>query len=496
MAIVEWSDPAYADMARVLSSAIGISFPESRRQSVEQAMAAAWRRAGAPSALAYAVALRDGAAIDDLVNEIVVGETYFFRDTGQFELLRREVFPELRRRGGRGLLMWSAGCATGEEAYSLAIASAESAPEGAADLVYATDVSTRSLAAARAGVYGAWSMRGVPPEMIERIATTHGKSYVVRDRWRERVEFARGSLAGDVPPAPALASGAMDLILCRNVLIYLDPAAVRRAVAQLYSALRDGGYLLTSPSDPPLWDLAPFTTLTTSAGIVYCRREAAAWRAPATIAWAAEPPVMSPPPVAMVRAERTARRRPRSQDPSGALAHAEAAFAAGRWHEAARSSAGLDDEMTALLHIRATANASGTLEAEAVCAAAASRYPTSAALHHLHALLLLELDRLDDAALAERRVLFLDSTVAVGHLALATIARRAGDLGLARRSYRNARDLLRAAPDDAPVTLADGQPARALRRTAEIELASLAPGGAAEPRDSQPELAVAARSRR
>src|SRR5262249_985834 len=178
---------------------------------------------------------------------IVVGETYFFRDAGQFELLRREILPELRRRTGMGLAIWSAGCASGEEAYSLAIAASESAVDGAPDTVFGTDVSTRALAAARAGVYGAWSMRGLTAEAIDRIAVRRDRPYAVRDRWRHRVEFAHGNLAAEGPRAFPM-NGTMDLILCRNVLIYFDEAAVRRAAALLFGALREGGYLLTSPS--------------------------------------------------------------------------------------------------------------------------------------------------------------------------------------------------------------------------------------------------------
>jgi len=434
-------------------------------------MAAVWRRAGASSALAYLGDVRDGRTpVADLVNEIVVGETCFFRDAGQFELLRREIIPELRRQAGRGLAIWSAGCASGEEAYSLAMVASESAPEGAHDVVYGSDVSTRALAAARAGVYGAWSMRGVPADVIARIAVQRDKSYVVRDRWRERVDFAYGNLAGAAPPVfPA--SGTMDLVLCRNVLIYFDEAAVRRAAALLYGTLREGGYLLTSASDPPLWELAPFSTVTTCAGIVYRRLDArpseAASPAPARLDAI---PLASR--AARLRGDR-ARRAAAGSDGPSALQRAAAAFATGAWKDAARLSAEMDDAETALIHVRATANARGTPDAEQACAAAATQYPTSAALHHVHALLLLELDRFDDAALAERRVLFLDSTLAVGHLVMATIARHAGDVELARRSYRNARELLRDEPDDAAVALADGQRAGALRRAAEAALTGL-----------------------
>src|SRR5262249_24522985 len=147
-----------------------------------------------------------------------------------------------------------------------------------------------------------------------------------------------------LPAFPVL--GTIDLVLCRNVLIYFDEAAVRRAATLLYGALREGGYLLTSPSDPPMWDLAPFATEMTPAGIVYRRLDAAQHRAPAPGPAAAAAPV-----AATSRAARAAPRRDRTQrrplqlagEEATALQRAEAAFAAGAWRDAARLSAGLDD---------------------------------------------------------------------------------------------------------------------------------------------------------
>lgn len=475
---VVWSDPAYAVMARMVSATIGISFPESRRRLIEESMKTVWSRARSTSPLAYVADLVAGTtSVDDLVNELVVGETYFFREPGQFALLQAEIFPELRHRLGRGLAMWSAGCASGEEAYSLAIAAAASAPEGVHDRVFATDVSTRSLVAARAGVYGSWSMRGVSDRDIDRISVRRDKSYVVRDRWRRSVEFAYGNLAAETEaPFPA-GTGAIDLIMCRNVLIYFDERAVRCAAALLYSALRDGGYLLTSPSDPLLSNLAPFVTVMTDAGIVYRRRDAAACQQPradarngarATAQIAAGSATSDAP---GPRADRERLRTPGAEP--GSSEQAELALSAGRWAKAADLTASLDDVPSAMIHVRAMANAHGTSRAERACASAAIKHPTSAVLHHVHAILLLELDRLDDAIAAARRSLFLDPAIAAGHLVLATIAQRAGDLGLARRSYRNACTLLRDQRDDAQVALAEGQRAGALRRAAEAALASL-----------------------
>jgi chemotaxis protein methyltransferase CheR len=130
------------------------------------------------------------------------------------------------------------------------------------------------------------------------------------------------------------------------------------------------------------------------------------------------------------------------------------------------------DAAGAALHIRALANLEPRL-AERACAEAVARHALSAELHYLHAALLLELGRDDEAVQAVRRVIYLDRSLAVGHFTLGALLRGRGDLAGARRAYRNARDLCAARPPEETVPLGDGEPAGRLAAAAAAELGTL-----------------------
>ncbi len=162
---MSWSQPAFESIATVLCRRTGLSFSPSRRQGAEQGIRRAMRRAGVADLEAYAKQLEtQESVLDDLIVELTVGETYFFREPDQFAFLRREVLPALRARvterlPGSIIRAWSAGCASGEEAYSLAMLfDSEGLARHAS--VLATDISQAALAKARQGVYRGWSLRG------------------------------------------------------------------------------------------------------------------------------------------------------------------------------------------------------------------------------------------------------------------------------------------------------------------------------------------------
>ncbi|HEU4578780.1 MAG TPA: protein-glutamate O-methyltransferase CheR [Polyangiaceae bacterium] len=421
---MSWSDPAWAELARLVTDTTGLAFPGSRQAAAESAMTAAGQRAGAASASDYLAMLRAGSAsLQELVGELVNGETYFFRHREQFELLRSEILPELRARLKRELYIWCAGCASGEEAYSLAFAAARSARVDAEDYVLATDLSNQALASARAAVYGQWSMRGLEQELIDQLCERQQDSYVVREQWRRWVTFSQLNL-NDAPQLPfPLSVCSMDLIFCRNLLIYLEEPVVQRVARCLHDALSPGGYLLTSPTDPPLWELAPFAVDKTSAGIVYRRSPQGPVRR-SSVRRAAAPSAQRRAPVSPPALSGLPRQGVEGRSGLAAADRAALALAAGDWAQAAALTEALHDERSAVIHVRALANLRGTAEAELVCARATNQYTTSVELHHLHALLLLDLGRLEQAAAAERRVLFLDATVVMAHLVLGNIARR------------------------------------------------------------------------
>ncbi|MQW87750.1 protein-glutamate O-methyltransferase CheR [Sinorhizobium saheli] len=252
---------------------IGLSFPASRRQAV----AGAIRRVMARRHIDDARLLLDqiGARqdlTDELVDEVTVGETCFFRGPAQFRLVRHTILPELRRRQAEGvdIRIWSAGCATGEEPYSLAILCEEDGLSGEVRIA-ASDISRKALADAMEADYGEWSLRNTGGYLKDRYFRRHGTRFRLRRELAERVRFTSVCLGTDTLPAPEKGLADFDLILCRNVLVYLDAAAVRRIARQLFDCLAAGGWLTTAPADPPLWKLAPFETLTTAAGVVYRR---------------------------------------------------------------------------------------------------------------------------------------------------------------------------------------------------------------------------------
>jgi len=192
----------------------------------------------------------------DFVERMLVHETYFFRHAAQVEMLRDDILPRLeaqRRRAGRPLLVvWIAGCSTGEEAWTMAfLAHAAGASGGVVPVsILATDLSEASLATATHGVYdrlhGMDSFRAIPPWAAAYFGAGRGTdAWVVPEALRGSVRFLRHNVL-DAPPV----SGA-DLVLCRNVLIYFDEAANRRAQDNLVSALRPGGVLMLGPADAP-----------------------------------------------------------------------------------------------------------------------------------------------------------------------------------------------------------------------------------------------------
>lgn len=185
---------------------------------------------------------------------LTVGETYFFRHPPQLKRLEVAVLPEILQSGPpRELLVWSAGCSTGEEAYTLALLLGEWMKDrpGWRFQVLGTDINARSLDIAREGIYTAWSFRSAPEELVDRGFEREGEFYRVRDEWRERVRFEVFNLAHPAAlPSPLLA-GPPDIIVCRNVLIYFSSQVIGQVLKFFDSQLGENGWLLVGPSESP-----------------------------------------------------------------------------------------------------------------------------------------------------------------------------------------------------------------------------------------------------
>lgn len=183
----------------------------------------------------------DGPVWARLIDELTIAETYFFRDTGQMELLRHELLPRLLREAeGRPLRLWSAGCSTGEEPYSLAILLDELQPKNGAQ-ISGTDVNQAVLLAARTGLYRERSLRSTPPLIRQNYFIQRKDAWELLPRIRDRVGFWPENLAR---PSTNPRTG-VDLIVCRNVLIYFERSLIASVLERFMRCLRPGGFLLT-----------------------------------------------------------------------------------------------------------------------------------------------------------------------------------------------------------------------------------------------------------
>ncbi|QDE89620.1 chemotaxis protein CheR [Myxococcus xanthus] len=237
-------DATLARVEDVLQSACGVTLARSLRRSLETALARAARSRGLePDAFLRRLLVREAAAVECFIEHAVIGETYFFRHPEHLRTLARLA----QAHPAPCFQVWSAGCASGEEPYSIAMAlMAEGLPEGRFR-VLATDVSGRALQRAREGVYGPWSLRRIEPEQEKRFLVANGDDYSVIPQVRHAVEFRRHNLAVDPPPFMGLGA-----IFCRNVLIYFPTELAREVLKRFISALAPGGLLFVSPAEVPL----------------------------------------------------------------------------------------------------------------------------------------------------------------------------------------------------------------------------------------------------
>ena len=198
---------------------------------------------------AYAEYIRENPEeANALLKDLLISVTNFFRDRKAFDALEEKIFPALveGRKMGRPLRIWVAGCATGEEAYSIAMIAAEQAAvglDGPPVQIFATDIDEQSIAVAREGLYTLNDAADVSPERLRRFFTKEGDLYRVGREIREMILFAQHNMLKD-PPFSHL-----DFVSCRNFLIYLNHTAQERVMETIHFALKPGGYLFVGTSE-------------------------------------------------------------------------------------------------------------------------------------------------------------------------------------------------------------------------------------------------------
>ncbi len=490
------SDADYLRFRDLARQQTGLEFGEVRRPDLERAIFSTLRLVGLPDPEALCRLLIEcpsvlgadspnghtGLALDALIAGLTVGETHFFRNRPQFEALERHILPELiaRRRAVRRLRIWSAGCATGEEPYSLAILLQRLLPDLAHwnITLLATDLNRQALEKARRGVYGAWSFREVPPEIQADYFIQHGREFEITPTTRNLVTFAHLNLVEDTYPSPANKTADMDLILCRNVLIYFNEETTRGVVGRLHGSLAAGGWLVVGHAEPSQSIFSEFVTQNFPGAVVYQRPNG---REPAPISGLAAVPsiasqIKTRDSLSGVEAsagfsslhKQPAKASTPENYPNSALkwpeADVEAALAlwkGGQQAEALRrlttaAQVHPQDGRPAYLAARLLANQLQLAAAEAQIKLALERAPLLAPAHYLHGMILQEQGRFEDALTAIRRCVYADSEFVLGQYALAALLDRLGQVARADKVRETVLKLLaRYQPGD-PLPDGDG----------------------------------------
>jgi chemotaxis protein methyltransferase CheR len=360
-----------------------------------------------------------------LAISLTTGETYFFRDSGQHVLLKNRIFPEFleRRKIERTLRIWCAACASGEEAYSLAILLDELMDQSQSQwtiFILGTDINHSAIDKAQQGIYTEWSFRNMSDERRRRYFHRHKNSWVLDDAIRSRVIFHSGDLVADEFPDDASDLYNMDLILCRNTFIYMPPLTVSRIINKFTETLVEGGVLITGHGELYAHPLGKLRAKVFPESIVYQK---------------VTPPLFSPAP------EKTAALSPVIQKTNVVATPPPP------------SSVEISNEtvISEMQQAWQYANQGQRERAVKSCVEMAAKNPLAAEPYYLLALLAQERGEFAEAKELLKKVMYLDHSFIAAYLDLGDLYEREGDSVRANKMRTTAHDLLKALSGDEQV---------------------------------------------
>ena len=454
-------------LSALMALHFGLHFPENRWRELERGLVSAaqeFDRGDVESCLEWILSsplTREQTEI--LASHLTVGETYFFREHSVFAALEHRLLPDLiqsRRASGKRLRIWSTGCSTGEEPYSIAILlhrllGAEEREWNLALL--ATDINFCALRRAAEGIYREWSFRNTPDELKEKYFCKVGKNrYAILPSIREKVVFAHHNLMTDSYPSILNNTNAMDIILCRNVLMYFTPEGTAGALRKFHHCLLDGGWLVTSAVEASAIPFPGFSA-SDAAGVPVLRKDSSVHQALGgvgsnemlrTMPWGEPLPPDRPVPFDD-GAERAAGQEwfekavPTPPAEDSAVQSLQQPYRSGDAESLARSA-------------KLYADQGDLAEALDYCRQAIALNRLDPERHYLLAAILQEQGLLEEAAAALKRTLYLDPGFVLAHVALAHLAKGRGNAREAQKYVEHALDLLRSYPREAVVPRSEG----------------------------------------
>ncbi|MEJ2201394.1 MAG: CheR family methyltransferase [Desulfuromonadaceae bacterium] len=471
-----------AELSRQIARRMGLHFPPSQWGLLERAFSRAAEELGHASALDCAHRFLAPSCpqgmIESLASFLTIGETYFFRENQGFESLEREILPAIiHRQQGKTqrLRFWSAGCATGEEPYSLAILLNRMSHllAGWEISILATDINQKSLQKARAGIYTDYSFRNTPNWVRQKYFRKQDKNrYELLPSIINRVKFAYFNLIEDPCPTLFTDTNAMDVIFCRNVLMYFSEDQAKQVIERLRRCLVEGGWLLVSPCELSTTLYGSFSPVNFPETTFYRKQSlrTASPLSPAPIPAGLQPPIaVVPPPVEKITvpAPCAPLPKPAQQSPSD-YQKALLSYQQGAYDQAVEQIGqhlvrNPDDASALALSCRIHANQGKLVEALQLAEQAIECDKLHSGLHYLRAMILLELGQTGEAALSLRRVLYLDQNMVLAHFTLGNLALNQGKSHESHRHFKQALNLLDEYEPEECLPESEGLPAGRLK---------------------------------
>ena len=379
-----------------------------------------------------------------LIQVVTVGETYFFRDQNQLNALRLTVLPNLIAEqiaeGRRQLRLWSAGCSSGEEPYSLAILLQSLIPDISEwDVtILATDLNISSLERAQMGIYRPWSFRSETPEHIrQRWFIEEQGNYRIDHSISEMVTFAPLNLASDDYPSFASGTTEIDIILCRNVLIYLDHPTALAVTGRFQRALRPEGWLVLGHAESSHVAAHDFEPRNFEHAVLFQKRFLLEGD-PAYSPVFAETPEFSRPALLNDRKATHVLASPTGLD---LLEQARQATSKGQWQEALRC-----------------------------LTRAEKKEKMHPAVHYLRGVIELEQEEIDNALASLRRAIYCDGNFVLAHFALGEVYEKQRHYKKAFYQWNHAQTILKQLPGEDPIEFSDGLTVEMMSRLLESRL--------------------------
>lgn len=405
--------------------------------------------------------------IETMAGFLTIGETYFFREARCFEVLEQRIIPDIIRKSHgekQRLRIWSCGCATGEEPYSIAIV-LHTLRDKLHDWdisILATDINPHALRKARAGIYTNWSFRSTPRGYKKNYFREIGDGrFELLPVIREMVSFASLNLAEVCHSSPVTEDDTFDVIFCRNVLMYLTPELATQVVARFHRLLPTGGWLFVSACESSCSLFSGYEPVAFTDAIFYRKSDGGNRAHQETI------DVPSP-----FQGDVTPKAPTCQQAP--------AIMEQGTYRESSEMSTlpqERHDSGALGLLCRAYANEGRLAEALQISDEALAADKLSAGLHYLRAIILQEQGMNDDATVSLKKALYLDQDLVLAHFTLATLEQRKGKIKESRRYFHNALSLLESYKLDDIIPESEGMSAVRLRDIIMATTAAMGQGG-------------------